>query len=150
MSFIWIFLQLFLQWYVKMVWRSPSKCCCVTGHFPAERWELPWLSPTPRQSASMKQKMSISLKVKIKVDTIPLERNGYWYREVNKELSQKHQKEPKSTYANQICDCRLYLSSMDLVCMDFLSLEMSVGGYDNILVIMDHYTRFAQAISSRN
>ena len=39
---------------------------------------------------------------------------------------------------------------MDLVCMDFLSLEMSSGGYEHILVITDHFTRYAQAIPSRN
>ena len=33
---------------------------------------------------------------------------------------------------------------MDLVCMDFLSLEMSAGGYEHILVITDHFTRYAQ------
>ena len=37
---------------------------------------------------------------------------------------------------------------MDLVCMDFLSLEMSAGGYEHILVITDHLTRYAQAIPS--
>ena len=39
---------------------------------------------------------------------------------------------------------------IDLVCMDFLSLEMSVGGFVHILAITNHFTRYAQAILTRN
>ena len=41
-------------------------------------------------------------------------------------------------------------SPMEIVCVDYLSLERSKGGVENILVITDHFSWYAQAIPTRN
>lgn len=39
---------------------------------------------------------------------------------------------------------------LKLVCIDYMSLETSSGGYQSVLVITDHFTPYTQVVPTRN
>ena len=60
-------------------------------------------------------------------------------------LRRKDSNPPRAPLVNTITT-----QPMELVCMDFLKLEPSKGGIENILVVTDHFTKYAQAYATKN
>lgn len=78
----------------------------------------------------------------------------YWpglYKDVENRIHRcerciKRKKEPEKAPLVNITTTQ----PMELICIDYLTLEPSKGGIQDILVITDHFTRYAQAIPTRN
>lgn len=88
--------------------------------------------------------------------TLWLAKHRYFWPGLEREISQKvddcprciRRKTPAKPFAVLVPIESTH--PMELVCIDFLSLEKSKGGTEDILIITDHFTRFAQAIPCRN
>jgi hypothetical protein len=77
-----------------------------------------------------------------------------------------HMKQDITHYVTKVCHCLksrkpvrnqreplhpiVTTAPFQMVSIDYLHLETSVGGYQYILVVMDHFTRYAQAYATRD
>ena len=77
-----------------------------------------------------------------------------------------HMKQDITHYVTKVCHCLksrtplrnqreplhpiVTTAPFQIVSIDYLHLETSVGGYQYILVVMDHFTRYAQAYATRD
>lgn len=89
--------------------------------------------------------------------TLALARSRFFWPRMTKELTQmvrtcKRCVLRKSPQPHKVAPLVPIVSTspMELVCIDYLKLERSAGGYENVLVITDHFTRYAQAFPTLN
>ena len=87
--------------------------------------------------------------------TIRLIRERYFWPGVGKDVSEWIEKCNRCIRRKSTVDKAPLVSvhsayPLDLVCIDYLSLEPSKGNIGNILIITDHYTKFAKAVATRN
>ncbi|XP_033739072.1 uncharacterized protein LOC117326432 [Pecten maximus] len=83
-------------------------------------------------------------------------KDRFYWASVTTDVDDWIKKCPRCLRAKTLANIRAPLVSihtsqpMELLCLDYLSLEPSKGGICNILVITDHFTNYAQAIPTRN
>jgi hypothetical protein len=57
---------------------------------------------------------------------------------------------PTNAIAPLINACITTLELLELVCMDFFCLERSKGGFESVLVITGHFTKYSLVVPIRN
>ena len=90
--------------------------------------------------------------------TLELVRSRYYWPGMSRDVDNKvhhcerctRRKDPPQAHRRVPLVSVTTHTPMELVCMDYLSLEESKGGCSNILVITDHFTKYAVAIPTRN
>lgn len=70
----------------------------------------------------------------------------YWPHMANEVEQYVNSIPHRSAALNQITST----GPLDLVCIDFLQIEPDIKGITNVLVVTDHYTRYAQAFPTRD
>ena len=91
-----------------------------------------------------------------KEKTLWLARQRYFWPSLEKEVNERIERCPRCIRSKTPIEPTAELfpvettHPLELVCIDFLGLERSKGGFENILVITDHFTRFSQAIPCKN